>query len=135
MASLRAVALVTASLTAPTLVLEPHLRSGPDRGQLQEYEERRLSQLGVAGSRVYNENCMSCHGDKGVGTSQAPSLRVVAGGRKAYQAKSFHNAVRGGNGTSGSKHGTMLTASLSFNDIEKVARYVREIDRLERSIE
>ena len=60
--------LVAASLAAPTIVFEPHLKSSLNREAIEEHELGRLSQLAQAGAAVYKNDCVGCHGDKGIGT-------------------------------------------------------------------
>lgn len=122
---------ITAAIAAPTLVFEPHLSSTPNPAALQEHEHRRLSQLARAGMNIYSVSCESCHGEKASGTSLGPSLWREPYVRGNRAQREFHAALTPDSKTGTGMHDTLLPEDLSFNDIEKLARFVREVRQLE----
>lgn len=131
MAVVRSSLAVAAVITAPAFVFEPHLRSTPNPEKISEYERKRLSQLAQAGADIYDTTCQSCHGQKGFGSNIAPALDRDIFHRGDRIQKEFHMAITDGGDGQGGVHGGLPAAGLSFNDIEVVARYVREVRMLE----
>ena len=131
MAIARVGIVVAAAIAAPTLVFEPHLHSGVNHAAIEEHELGMLSQLAQAGAAIYKSDCSGCHGEKGDGTGLGPSLwstEFKDGGRVQ---KTFHLAVIEGPDKQGGTHRGLPAAKRSFNDLETVARYVREVSAYE----
>lgn len=131
MAIARAALMVSAAIAAPTLVFEPHLQSAANPKVLEKHELKRLSQLAQAGSAIYQTNCQGCHGPKGIGTGLGPSLWQTKFQSGSHVQKAFHLAVTDGGDQQGGTHRGLPAASLSFNELETVARYVREARQIE----
>jgi len=131
MPGVRAAILLSATIAAPTLVFEPHLSSTANPTSVQKHELKQLSQMARAGSTVFKNNCQGCHGAKGVGTPLGPSLWQEKFHRGHRVQKEFHLALTGGGEDSGNMHRGLPAAELSFNEIEQVARYVREARKIE----
>lgn len=118
---------VSSGLVVPGMFLAPPLTSGnltPE--QRAEYKMREMSSLAIAGMRVYHNTCVSCHGDEGIGTASAPSLQDprFAGTQSGRQA--FHDSL-----AAGVPHRPLPEIRrLSFNQIEQIARYVREVNMI-----
>lgn len=136
MAELKTALLVTASLTAPVslvtfapLVLEQPLANGdPVASVVEQHENRTLSNLGVAGRNLFRTQCADCHGTAAVGTPRGPDLIQETYHLAAFGKQSFHAAVRNGIVRQpGSLTVTHQFADLSFNDVERLERYVREL--------
>lgn len=131
MSSVRAAMVVSALFGSSVLVFEPHLESGPaSRYQIEQYQLRRLSQLGQAGSIVYANHCRACHGRRGVGSVQGPPLLDYALVKKHRGRKAFHSAVTNEQDHSYGAHHSRSAKELSFNEIEQIGRYVREVQSL-----
>lgn len=124
--------LVAASLAAPTFIFEPHLKSSVNREAIEQHEMGMLSQLAQAGAEIYKADCMGCHGEKGVGTGLGPTLWRAEYRNGGRVQKRFHMAVKEGNDKQGGTHRGLPATKLSFNDLETVARYVREVWAYER---
>ena len=115
-------------VSAPTLVATPHLQTTPNAAIVQEHELRVFSQLGRAGRRIFITTCAECHGIKGEGTIAGPSLHHDAYKPDNLNRRDFHRVVTEGVEAHRWSFGDMPgNPSLSFNDIEKIARYVREL--------
>lgn len=131
MAGIRAAVLLSAAITAPTLVFEPHLSTAANPETLLEHELKQLSQLARAGSTLFESNCQGCHGQKAVGTPLGPSLWQKKFLRGNRAQKDFHLALTDGGDQMGGMHRGLPASKLSFDEIELVARFVREIWRIE----
>ncbi|MEM9139243.1 MAG: cytochrome c [Pseudomonadota bacterium] len=129
MSFVRAGLAVSAVLAAPTLMSTPYLATSTETSVQRRFDPNRFPQLGIAGMHIYNAQCAECHGDDGAGTEQGPSLH-----HKVYHAsklgqRGFHAAVSNGVAQQRWEFGAMPGAALSFNEIEQVARYVRDMQR------
>lgn len=131
MAGVRAAILVSATITAPTLVFEPHLSSTANPAAIEKHEKKRLSQMAQAGLGVFQDNCEGCHGAKAVGTPLGPSLWQKKFQHGHRVQKEFHLALTDGGDQAGGMHRGLPASELSFNEVEQVARYVREVRRIE----
>lgn len=120
---------LAAALAAPTLVATPHLASSPETAVPRQHEARKFSQLAVAGMRLYVSHCEDCHGRNGVGTEKGPSLHYEIYHAPNLGQVAFHTAVKHGVQESRWEYGDMPKSNLSFNEIEQVARYVRDVQR------
>lgn len=128
----RTAVVVSAGLTVPTILYAPKpLYSGPGTASTEEYDYKVLSQLAKSGFTIYERHCQDCHGDRGYGTDRGPNLhhRVYSAGKLSQQE--FHEAVVHGVKANKWTYGDMPATRLSFNEIERVARYVREVRRLD----
>jgi mono/diheme cytochrome c family protein len=126
MGIVRAALVVSATIAAPTMMLQPPLKSGPGGGD-QNYAVLRLSPLAIAGHALYRQYCSTCHGEKASGTERGPSLQDgdVATGK--FERMTFHLVVRQGRHAPEGKFGSMPAFDLSFNEIEMIGRYLREV--------
>lgn len=120
--------ILSAAVTAPAMVAPPILFSEPNPGHREKLERRSLSQLAYAGKRLFIRHCADCHGQEGRGTIAGPSLHDDAYKPKNLSRKEFHQAVTRGVKAQRWSFGDMpATRSLSFNEIEMIGRYVREL--------
>jgi len=126
MAIIRTALLVSSTLAAPTLVMQQPLKTGPGSAD-PGYAAERLSPLAVAGHALYRAYCANCHGPEAEGTGAGPSL--VDGGIAAgkFERMTFHNVVRQGRPNPERGYGPMPAFDLTFNQIELIGRYVREM--------
>lgn len=131
MAIVRTAFLMSAALTGPALFLEPPLATSADKSK-PSYAVNRLSPMAMAGHGIYQRLCAECHGTNADGTARGPELLKPASrpGKKARIR--FHRAVtRGfapgvkGHGLKG--FGPMPAFDLSFNRIEMIGRFLREL--------
>ena len=127
MSVVRSGLLVSAALAAPTAFLPPPLKSGPETADPARVERRLISPLGLAGRLLYVENCAECHGADGKGTTQGPSLLHRSYSAAQFSQRAFHETITKGVTAQRWAFGDMPALDLSFNDIEKIARYVREV--------
>lgn len=120
---------VTATLSVPVAMsrLPGPLESGPETADLRVIERHQLTQLGFAGREVYRQHCQSCHGAGGQGTTQGPSLLNKTYRSRDFSAQAIHSTIQNGVEARLWDYGDMPALDLSFNDIELVARYVREL--------
>ena len=136
MAELKTAVLMTVSLSAPVsmvavapMVLEQPLANGdPDAAIIEQHENRTLSNLAIAGRNLFQTMCTDCHGHGADGTERGPNLTATEYHRKGFDKKTFHAAVRAGV----VRRPGALTVShqfpkLSFNEVERLERYVREL--------
>lgn len=120
--------ILAAAVTAPAVVAPPILYFEPDPDHREKMERQSLSQLAYAGKGLYENHCADCHGEEGHGTIAGPSLHDEAYRPKNLTRKAFHQAVTRGVPAQRWTFGDMpANRKLGFNDIEKIARYVREI--------
>ncbi|MEL7468588.1 MAG: cytochrome c [Pseudomonadota bacterium] len=138
MTELRAALITTASLAAPVIVIAPMMAldgpyetgDGPSLDMERHHERQMFSQLAIAGMRTYRASCMECHGERAVGTGRGPSLLDPIYHRRALPKREFHAAVSSGTPQQNWRMGDMPGFSkLSFNQIEQIERYVRELQR------
>ncbi|MEM9059495.1 MAG: cytochrome c [Pseudomonadota bacterium] len=137
MAELRTALVTTASLAAPAIVLAPVLllerpfdTDGPSIEMERHHERQRYSQLAIAGMRLYRSSCMDCHGEKAVGTQRGPSLVKQIYHRASFSKRAFHEAVTQGAPQQNWRMGDMPGFSkFSFNQLEQLERYIRELQR------
>lgn len=120
--------IISALVTGPAVVAPPALYVEPNPQQRARLEQRSLTQMGVAGQHLFVENCLVCHGEEGRGTSLGPSLHHDIYKPGALSRRAFHRAVTEGVTAQRWSFGDMPASdALSFNEIELIARYVREI--------
>ena len=133
MSMARTAVVVTAGLSVPTLMYAPKpLYSGPGTAVPQDYDYTVLSQLAKAGRNIYMQHCVDCHGDKALGSEKGPSLHQHEYAVRNRSQQSFHEAITKGLRANTYTFGDMPAFRLTYNEIERVARYVREVRRLER---
>lgn len=133
MVAIRTALLVSGALVAPTIVLPPPLSTGTGPGTWQPAETRYLSQLAVAGKRLFERHCTECHGYQALGSATGPSLQRRDYWSDRLDKRSFHRAVAEGVVAYRWTYGDMpAMADLSFNDIELLARYVHEMQQPEK---
>ena len=127
MGVVRSAFLVSAALAAPTTVLTPPLRSGPS-DETVAYEVKVLSQLATSGYYLYNRRCWVCHGPGAAG-GHAPSLVQRRFWHDKYPRQEFHTAVRRHGADQHDMTGDRSATVPSFNEIEQIARYLREVQQ------
>lgn len=124
----RATVAVTAALTVPQAFLTPPLSTGPSDQPPSYVERRNFTPLAQAGKQLYDQQCAECHGGDGGGTLTGPSLKHRAYLGQNLSRQDFHRAVAEGVPATRWTFGDMPgNPHLSFNDIELIARYVREV--------
>ena len=74
------------------------------------------------GQQLYADNCIGCHGDKGLGTGSAPNICNV-------KQNEFMKAVRDGKGSMPS-----FKPDLSKSDIKKIVSYIKAIKKVKKMI-
>ena len=135
MVALRTAVVVSFSLSAPVgglmvapLVLErPFETVGPTYDVYERHEDRKLSQLGLAGKRLFRLSCADCHGPSAQGTQRGVNLMAKAYHRDRFGKREFHEAVRG-DGRTAAIYGHSFT-EFSFNNVERLERYIRELQK------
>lgn len=136
MAEFKTAIMVTASLSAPVsmvtlapLVLDQPLANGdPVAAVIEQHENRTLSNLGIAGRNLFQTMCTDCHGHGADGTERGPNLTAAEYHRQSYGKKSFHAAVKAGLVRQpGALRVSHQFPKLSFNELERLERYVREL--------
>ena len=122
------VSAVVSAPVGPALVFTPPLYSAPNPEHRESLEKRNLTQLAFAGKILFSEHCAACHGLEGQGTIAGPSLHHDIYKLDNLSRKAFHRAVTEGVPAQNWSFGDMpASAALSFNDVEKIARYIREL--------
>ena len=128
MAVIRNTLLLSAAVTAPAIVAPPALYVAPNAEGKATLERRALTQLGYAGKQLFQRHCADCHATDGSGTIAGPSLHHEFYLSDNMSRKDFHQAVTEGVPAQRWSFGDMPgTDALSFNEIELIARYVREL--------
>ena len=136
MAALRTAIVMTASLSAPVglvagvpMVLDGPLETGgPVIAVEEQYERRTLSQLAMAGKRLFHDRCADCHGEGAVGSTKGVNLLQEAFHRNRFSKRDFHDTLR----PPVVRQATIVSMphqfpDLQFNQIERLERYVREL--------
>jgi len=113
---------IGAGLSLPSMISTPPLRVQPNPEHVAAYELRALSDLAAAGLMIYRAECETCHGGKAGGTRKAPGLGDPRFHNGQAGRRAFHLSVA----DAGPHRGLADVQRLSFNQIEQVARYVRE---------
>ena len=126
MAVIRTTLALTAALTLPQAILPPPLETGPAPGGAIYPKRETLSQLAIAGKELYQIRCSGCHGNDAKGSPAGPSLLHPV--YRSVTRRDFHRAISEGVPAQRWHFGDMpASPDLSFNDIEFIARYVREL--------
>ena len=137
MAEIRTAIVMAASLSAPVgivatapMVMDQPLATGePSDEIVQRQETMRFSQIAISGQRIFRAECADCHGEDASGTHRGPDLLSSADspGRR-NEKRMFHHAVANGLPQQNWAMGDMPAfPRLSFNQIERLERYVREL--------
>ena len=126
MAVVRSAIMVSAVLAAPTMFMKQPLSTGTG-GQVSSYAVQRLSPMAMAGRGLYNRHCAGCHGVNADGTGKGPGLlkNALATGKRARMG--FHLAIRDGRPANDRGWPPMPAFDLSFNRIEMIGRFLREL--------
>lgn len=129
MSAIKTALAVTATLSVPVAMstMPGPLETSSDTANPQLLERHFLTQLGVAGRQVYQAHCQDCHGSNGHGTVMGPSLMHPSYDPARLRQRDFHRAVTEGVQARLWDYGDMPAVQLSFNDIELVSRYLREL--------
>ena len=137
MAEIRTAIVMAASLsapvgmvaTAPMLMDQPLATGEPSEEILQRHETMRFSQIAISGQRIFRAKCADCHGEDASGTRRGPDLVSPAGSSgRSNDKRMFHHAVTQGVPQQNWAMGDMPAfPRLSFNQIERIERYVREL--------
>ena len=129
---------VSASISAPIglVAVAPMIADGPLKtGEpavevAVQHERRQLSQLGYAGKMLFRQNCVECHGEEAKGSRRGTSLVTATFHRENFDKRSFHRAVREGESQQVASLGMEHAFSdLSFNQVEQLERYLRELQK------
>jgi mono/diheme cytochrome c family protein len=84
----------------------------------------------IKGNNLYNQNCLACHGNAGLGSNQGPPLVHKTYNPRHHANLSFHLAVKNGVPSHHWKFGNMKPiAGLSPEDVGHIVQYVRAIQR------
>lgn len=88
-----------------------------------------LSDAGTSGLHLYRRHCQSCHGYLGVGTKRASALIRTRYSQDHRSRREFHENFR----HMTNKHvkiarGTRKKPGPRFNDLELIAKFLREIE-------
>ena len=127
---LSVVALMAAMLVASNSVLDTPLSSPEGSEPVKYVREQVFSNPGIAGMRRFGSACSSCHGDRGEGTSQGPSLLDKDYARDFRNSEQFHSSA----GQSISAHRDLLAdleleGKEGFNNLEFMGKFLREARR------
>jgi mono/diheme cytochrome c family protein len=124
-----AAAAVTATV-APAAFLPPPLFSESPEQPPVSVQQRFITQVGMGGLQLYNDNCALCHGWGGNGTEYGPALTKRIYWRDRIPRRKFHATLTGAHHADlrGSASGPKL-GKIHFNHVELIARYVHEIQR------
>ena len=137
MAALRTAVIMAGSLSAPVAIVsavpmmmdQPLATAGPDEEVTQRQSTLRFSQIAISGQHLFRANCADCHGEDASGTDRGPDLRpAVKNGGRSNRKQMFHSAITNGMSQQNWAMGDMPAfPRLSFNQIEQIERYVREL--------
>lgn len=126
MAVIRNSVVAVSVLAAPAAFAPPPFHTTPGSQDKIIAERRTYSQLGTAGKRLFRQNCKTCHGAAGFGSSSGPNLHSPAYPLRRLSGAQFHATLTRDaevTATSGPVH---AFADLSFNEIELIGRFIRE---------
>lgn len=89
-----------------------------------------LSPLAEVGRQEYANHCAACHGYDANGTEFAPPLLQPKYMDWARQQVPFHQAVKRGVPEGSTTHADVPEGKrLHFNSVERIAKYLRELQR------
>ena len=84
----------------------------------------------IKGNNLYNQNCLACHGNAGLGSNQGPPLVHKTYNTRHHADLAFHLAVKNGVPAHHWNFGNMNPiAGLSPEDVGHIVQYVRAIQR------
>jgi mono/diheme cytochrome c family protein len=84
----------------------------------------------IKGNNLYNQNCLACHGNAGLGSNQGPPLVHKTYNPRHHADLAFHLAVKNGVPSHHWKFGNMKPiAGLSPEDVGHIVQYVRAIQK------
>ncbi len=87
-----------------------------------------LSAMAKEGEALYNENCAACHGTDAGGTDMGPSFVLSTYNPGHHADEAFFRAAQYGVTAHHWPFGNMpAIASVNRKDVEKIVRYVREL--------
>lgn len=106
--------------------------SGAEQSQLADpaiAASNPLSDAGTSGYHLYQRHCRTCHGHLAQGTEQAARLTGSAYSRDHRSRESFHEQFRYATHLHARvARGTRNRPGPKFNDIELIAKFLREVE-------
>ena len=89
-----------------------------------------FSPAAIRGERVYNNSCLSCHGENGAGSESGPPLVHDIYNPGHHDDSSFYRAVRNGVQRHHWQFGNMPPRpEVSDSEVAYILNYVRELQR------
>ena len=90
----------------------------------------QFSKVAVEGGKLFNKNCIDCHGKYGSGTEKGPPLIHKYYEPNHHSDRSFFLAVKNGVRPHHWQFGMMPPIKgVTSSDVEKIIPYIREIQR------
>ena len=127
-----AVAIAQAPLSTGAYGADGEAASGAEQSQLADpaiAASNPLSDAGTSGYHLYHRHCRACHGHLGQGTEQASALTGSAYSRDHRSRESFHQQFRYATRLHARvARGTRNRPGPKFNDIELIAKFLREVE-------
>ncbi|MBO6548536.1 MAG: cytochrome c [Rhizobiales bacterium] len=91
---------------------------------------KQFSRTAIEGGKLFNKNCMVCHGKYGSGTEKGPPLIHKYYEPNHHSDRSFFLAVKNGVRPHHWQFGMMPPIKgVTRSDVEKIIPYIREIQR------
>ena len=96
--------------------------------QIVDVKVPQLSELAKQGEILFNDSCASCHGVNAGGSDKAPSLILSTYNPGHHADEAFFRAAQFGVQAHHWPFGNMpAISSVNRKDVEKIVRYVREL--------
>lgn len=115
-------------ILAGFLYATPPLKTVPVQQTEFEAMTRFLSQPAQAGATAFADQCSSCHGLKGQGSGDAPSLTERDYAKDFRDAEAFHDSVgRAAAAHSAARTQKAKSSRQSFNELELMGKFLREL--------
>lgn len=129
-AGLSVIAVLSVALVAANITLDPPLRSEKQDKSHYYARTRQLSEPAIAGQMTFGNMCAGCHGESGQGTASGPALNRRPYAVDFRDSELFHSEIaRDIPAHQAIKQAARGSDALSFNMLEKMAKFLREMRR------
>ncbi len=115
-------------VVAGFLYAKPPLKTVPIEQTEFEAMTRFLSEPAQAGATAFADQCSTCHGLRGQGIGEAPSLTERDYAKDFRDAEAFHASVGRATAAHGAaRNPSKKSATQNFNELELMGKFLREL--------